>query len=206
MDELRDELPEKVRERFEPVVAEIEHLLKVEDKKVVLIAIDGKCCSGKSTLGSYLQKRFDCNLFHMDDFFLQNFQRTEQRLNEAGGNVDYERFSEEVLTPLLSCQPLQYRIFNCATRTIDKEYSIYPKKLNIVEGAYSQHPYFNNPYDLCFFLDIDDATQIENIRRRNGLEKLELFRTKWIPMENKYFEEYKIKEKSKVIKWVNSTD
>lgn len=204
MGEFRDELREAVTERFRPVVAEIERLLEQKEKEVILVAIDGKCGSGKSTLGAYLQERFDCNLFHMDDFYLQSFQRTEQRLREAGGNVDYERFYKEVLQPVLAGQTVRYRIFSCATWTIDKEYNIPPKRLNIVEGSYSQHPYFHNPYDLCFFLDIDDANQIENIRKRNGAEKLEMFKAKWIPMENRYFEAFKIKEKSRVIPWENS--
>lgn len=157
--------------------------------------------SGKSTLGSYLQKKFDCNLFHMDDFFLQDHQRVAKRLKEAGGNVDYERFSAEVLIPLLSGSLVKYRIFNCSTRVIDREYEIHPKKLNIVEGSYSQHPYFESPYDLCIFLDIEASAQIENIKMRNGLEKLELFRQKWIPMENRYFDEFKIKQKSMIIDW-----
>jgi len=182
-------------------VAAIERILKETDKNPVVVAIDGKCASGKTTLGYYLQKLFDCNLFHMDDFFLQNHQRTQERLNEPGGNVDYERFKEEVLTPLLAGKPVKYRIFNCSLRKIDREYEIAPKRLNIVEGSYSQHPYFKNPYDLRVFLDIDTKTQTENIKKRNGPDKLDVFLNKWIPMENKYFEYFKIKENSLVIEW-----
>lgn len=188
-------------ERFEPVVTAIKRLLEEKDKDPIVVAIDGKCGSGKTTLGYYLLRRFDCNLLHMDDFFLQNHQRTEDRYNEPGGNVDYERFDAEVLKPILSKKPVRYRIFNCVTREINQEYEIEPKRLNIVEGSYSQHPYFNHPYDLCVFLDIDPQIQIENIRKRNGLEKLELFQKKWIPMENKYFDHYKIKENSMVVMW-----
>lgn len=203
MEVIRDELDcyEAGRERFEMVVDEIDRLMAIREKERIIVAIDGKCGSGKTTLGSYLQTKYDCNLFHMDDFFLQNHQRTEQRLKEAGGNVDYERFSAEVLHPLLSGRVVKYRTFNCIMRVIDREYYIDPKKLNIVEGSYSQHTYFNNPYDLCIFLDIDEQTQIENIRRRNGLEKLELFQQKWIPMENRYFDEFKIKEKCMIVAW-----
>jgi uridine kinase len=203
MDKLRDELEtyESGRSRFEPVIAEIERLMTNKEKERIIVAIDGKCGSGKSTLGSYLQTKFDCNLFHMDDFFLQDHQRVAKRLKEAGGNVDYERFSAEVLKPLISGSLVKYRVFNCSTRVIDREYEIHPKKLNIVEGSYSQHPYFESPYDLCIFLDIDASTQIENIKMRNGLEKLELFRQKWIPMENRYFDQFNIKQKSMIVDW-----
>ena len=71
------------------------------DKKTILVAIDGKSTGGKTTLGKYLSKIYDSNLYHMDDFFLQGFQRTKERMSEIGGNVDYERFLKEVITPIL---------------------------------------------------------------------------------------------------------
>ena len=72
------------------------------EKDFVIVAIDGKCASGKTTLAAELAEIYDCNVFHMDDFFLRPEQRTQQRFAESGGNVDYERFREEVLFPLLS--------------------------------------------------------------------------------------------------------
>ena len=68
----------------------------------LLIAIDGMCGSGKTTLGQLLQSVYDCNLFHMDDFFLRPEQRTPERMAQVGGNVDYERFQKEILNHI--CQ------------------------------------------------------------------------------------------------------
>ncbi|MEG2389188.1 MAG: shikimate kinase, partial [Clostridia bacterium] len=45
-----------------------------------LIAIDGMCGSGKSTLGQRLAEALGGNLLHMDDFFLTAAQRTPERL------------------------------------------------------------------------------------------------------------------------------
>jgi len=47
-----------------------------------LIAIDGCCGSGKTTLANKLAKELNASVFHMDDFFLQPHQRTEKRLSE----------------------------------------------------------------------------------------------------------------------------
>mgnify|MGYP003765190341 CR=1 FL=1 len=55
----------------------------------------------KTTFIQKLQKEFDENIFHMDDFFLQEKQRTSERLQEIGGNIDYERFKEEIFEKLL---------------------------------------------------------------------------------------------------------
>ena len=87
------ELKARCKERFEPVVQAIRQLQKEKEglDEPLIVAIDGRCGSGKTTLGEYLEQVFDCNLFRMDDFFLRMEQRTPQRLKETGGNVDYER-------------------------------------------------------------------------------------------------------------------
>ena len=51
----------------------------LEEKDFAVVAIDGKCTSGKTTLASKLAEIYDCNVFHMDDFFLRPEQRTPER-------------------------------------------------------------------------------------------------------------------------------
>ena len=135
----------------------------------------------------------------MDDFFLQKEQRTPERLAEVGGNVDYERFREEVLEPLLAGESVTYRIFDCGTLEIGESKVITPKRINIIEGSYSLHPYFGAPYDLKIFTNITYEKQLENIRNRNGEEKLKIFIERWIPKEEAYFEKFGIKESSDIV-------
>ena len=159
----------------------------LEEKNFVIVAIDGKCTSGKTTLASKLAELYDCNVFHIDDFFLRPEQRTPERFAEVGGNVDYERFLEEVLLPLKSSKTFSYRPFDCSTFTLSDPVIVTPKRLNIIEGTYSHHPYFGNPYDLKILLTID-----EEIQRRRILDRPEFlhkrFFEEWIPMENRYFD------------------
>ena len=68
----------------------------IAKKKFSVLAIDGPCASGKSTLAEQLSKEFDCVLIHTDDFFLRPEQKTPERLAEIGGNFDRERFFEDV--------------------------------------------------------------------------------------------------------------
>jgi len=185
--------------RFEPAVAAVEKVAAKKAGEPVLVAIDGKCASGKSTLGLYLKEKFDANLIHMDDFFLQKHQRTEERLAEVGGNVDYERFKAEVLEPLCNGWKVEYGIFDCSTLKIKERITMDPKQITIIEGSYSQHPYFGNPYDLRIFMEIDEESQLENIRKRNGEGKLKDFKERWIPKEEAYFKRFSIKEKSDVV-------
>ena len=53
------------------------------EKDFVIVDIDGKCTSGKTTLASKLAEIYDCNVFHMDDFFLRPEQRTPERLRRS---------------------------------------------------------------------------------------------------------------------------
>ncbi len=166
--------------------ASIEEMMKENDR--LLIAIDGKCGAGKTTLATHLSQRYDCNVFHMDDFFLRPEQRTPQRFKEIGGNVDYERFKEEVICGLLSGQAFSYSPFSCMKMALEPPMMVFPKKLNFIEGSYSLHPTLSAYYHLKVFLTIDDENQRLRILKRNGPEKLKLFIEKWIPRENAYFD------------------
>ena len=163
----------------------------LEEKNFVIVAIDGKCTSGKTTLASQLAEIYDCNVFHMDDFFLRPEQRTPERFAEAGGNVDYERFHEEVLLPLTSGKDFSYRPFDCSTFTLAAPVTVAPKKLNVIEGTYSHHPYFGNPYDLKILLTVGEEIQRQRILERPAFLHKRFFE-EWIPMENRYFDGFAI--------------
>ena len=157
------------------------------EKGRAIVAIDGGSASGKTTLASLLTRIYDCNVFHMDDFFLQPHQRTPARLTEPGGNVDWERFYQEVLLPLTQNQPVRYRRYDCHAQTILPTAEIAPRALNIVEGAYSMHPALAEHYDLSVFLRVTPEVQRARILVRNDAETAERFFSMWIPMEQQYF-------------------
>nr|WP_252198120.1 hypothetical protein [Clostridium sp. MCC353] len=170
------------------VFRDIDLLLKKTDKSPLLAAIDGKSGSGKSTLAALIQEVYGCGLFHMDDFFLQPHQRTEERFAQAGGNVDYERFYEEVLVPVLAGKDFCYRRYDCCSRKLAETIEVKASRLNIIEGVYSQHPYFGDIYDLKYFMTVSEEEQRSRILKRNGEVMLERFLKEWIPLENIYFE------------------
>jgi uridine kinase len=178
-----------------------EYLLLLENVKNLymadkpkFIAIDGRCGSGKSTLAILLQQEVDCNLIHMDDFFLPFELKTMERLSEPGGNIHYERFKEEVLTPLLQGESVVYHPYNCQIRALDEPIHTKPKKLTIVEGVYSLHPSLQYAYDYKVFLTMDREVQMERIRKRSG-GKLQRFINEWIPLEEHYFRKLNIEER-----------
>ena len=175
----------------ETIIRYLERLLA--DKDRVLVAIDGNCTAGKTTLAARLAEKLDCNVFHMDDFFLRPEQRTQARYEEIGGNVDYERFCHEVLLPLKAGKAFGYRPFDCKTLTLRPTVEVMPKRLNIIEGSYSMHPYFGECYDLKIFLGIDPELQRIRVMERPPAVQQRFFDT-WIPMENRYLKAFSIRE------------
>ena len=180
-----------------PLLRAIDH--RPQEKKPLIVALEGGSASGKSTLGDALQKIYGCSLFHMDDFFLQPHQRTAERLSTAGGNIDHERFLEEVLLPCREGSPIQYRRYDCHTQTILPAVEVPIAPLVIVEGAYSCHPALRQYYDLTVFLDISPTLQQNRIYQRNTPEFARRFFDTWIPMEQQYFEAFSIRESCDLI-------
>ena len=181
---------------FAPLLAKIDTLL--ENGKAV-IAIEGGSASGKTTLASHLSQIYDATVFHMDDFFLTPMMRTEERLCEVGGNVDRERFENEVLIPLSQNKNVSYKSFDCSKQDFNEPVLITPKSLIIIEGAYSMHPQLQKYYDFSVFLEIDAEKQKSRILKRNTKELANRFFTEWIPLENIYFEKMDIKNKCDLI-------
>ena len=171
---------------FLRIFTEIDKLL-TEGKVPLTVVIEGGSASGKTTLAETLATVYDCNVIHMDDFFLRPEQRTSQRLGELGGNIDRERFTEEIIVPLQKNECIQYRPFDCSVQALGETVTLPQKNLTIVEGAYSMHTAFGRYYGLAFFLDIAPEYQRERILKRNSPNFAKRFFEEWIPLENKYF-------------------
>ncbi len=163
-------------------------------KASITVAIEGRSGAGKSTLAALFCQVYDSiSLFHMDDFFLPHSRKTKERLAEPGGNIDYERFGDEVLYGLKSAAPFNYRKYDCALDKLSPPVSACPSHLNVIEGVYSMHPNLRESYDYAVFLDADTQTQSERIKKRSGESLHKRFLEEWIPLEELYFSAYNIK-------------
>lgn len=164
---------------------EIEKLLSQKER--VIVAIDGRCGAGKSTLAASLQTCFSCGLVPMDHFFLPKEKRTAERLDTPGENVEHERFAEEVLTPLLAGKPVRYRPFDCSRQALADPIRVKKSRLTLVEGSYSLHPQLWDAYDLRIFVTAEEETRLRRLLSREGETGLAAFRETWIPLEERYF-------------------
>ncbi len=174
-------------------------------EKQLIIAIDGRCAAGKTTLAEQLREKLGCNIIHADSFFPRPEQRTAERMNEPGGNLDRERLITEVMLPLSRGEAFFYRPFNCAAQSLSEEIHVKPNAITIIEGSYSCHPKLWDYYGLRMFLTVAPEEQLRRIERRNGTDALPIFRERWIPLEEKYFAELHIAERCDIVIDTTST-
>lgn len=163
----------------------------LETRPAVVAAIDGPCASGKTTLAELLRERFGARVIPMDHFFLPPELRTPRRYALPGGNIHHERFLREIVpyfAPEKMGEALIYRPFDCKTMTPGPLRTLPWAPLTLVEGSYSLHKALRDHYDVKILLTVDKAEQERRILQREGAQGLEVFRTRWIPLEDLYFE------------------
>ena len=108
-----------IHKKYVPFLKLFKH---IDNKHPSIISIDGRCASGKTTLSNLLKQIYDCNVFKMDDFFLQPHQRTKERLESPGENVDHERFEQEVIEGSYSMHSDLQRYYSYSVfLTVDKQ-------------------------------------------------------------------------------------
>ena len=168
-------------------------------EKIFLIGVDGPCASGKTTFANMIATETGAQIIHTDDFFLPFELRTPERLLQAGGNIHYERFSAEIADGIASDIPFEYGIYNCKEGRITEKKTVIPEGVIIVEGSYSMHPEIGIDWDLKIFVEAEYDIRLERILRRNGEGMLKIFKEKWIPLENAYFEHFGIRDKCDII-------
>ena len=187
---------------YEELIRNIQHQLPTTTP--LILAIDGMCGSGKTTLAQYLSTIFDASIIHMDNFFLPFERKTPERLAEAGGNIDYERFLEIAVPALRQRRPFSYTAYNCQTASYDRQIQITSCELIIVEGSYSLHQKFGCYYDMSLFLSVDTEEQLRRLKIRCQNEaKFHRFQTEWIPMETLYHEKQSVLHRADMV--INTT-
>ncbi len=169
-------------------------LCDVYEKGFKVLAIDGRCGSGKSTLGKLISDIYNCPLIHMDDFYLPQAMRTVERLSEPGGNVHRERFKKEIYEAIENNQDLHYGIFTHKVMDVEYYVDVPKSKQYVIEGSYAFHPDLRDYIDYKVFLTQSPKQQKERIIKRNGEHIWEMFETRWIPLEETYFNYYHLED------------
>lgn len=83
-------------------------------QSAVLVALDGRCGSGKTTLSERLAERFPQSItVHTDDFYLPPSRRVTGWESIPCANMDIQRLRNEVVAPARAGQAFSYRAYSC---------------------------------------------------------------------------------------------
>jgi len=158
--------------------------LREKSKRMVIVAIEGKGCSGKSLLAGRIAGRVSClgeasAVASLDDFCNPRATRYSDG-NEEGLQVYHQNFDErlwedEVLRPACRNGRLQFErdLLDARTDTYSNRVSVdLPQGgVLITEGLHVLKKVFRRYFDLALYLHISDELQLERALRRDREER-----------------------------------
>ena len=162
--------------------------------KPLVLALDGRCGSGKTALADRLTRQFPASIvLHTDDFYLPPAQRVRGWEKTPCANMDLVRLRDEALRPAYEGQPVLYRAYSCRAGAYQPVQELAAQPLVILEGSYSHHPLLAGYETLQVFVTCSREEQTRRLQAREG-ERYANFAARWIPLEEGYFTQYRIEE------------
>ncbi|MFZ5966958.1 MAG: hypothetical protein ACOYVK_07260 [Bacillota bacterium] len=202
---------------FEKIEREI---TQMNLQKPFIIGVNGVDTSGKTSfsqaLSEYLKgKGYHVALIHLDDF--HNCRAVKSQAdNEIDGYFNHafnlELLEEEILHPIHHGGYLnkELTLLNLDTDTYinEKHYYVDRGTIVIVEGVLLYRAPIDQYFDYRIFLHIDFPEVLRRAEQRDvpkyGVEFLERYHKKYIPVQEKYLSMYQPKEKSNLV--IDNTD
>ncbi len=159
----------------------------------VIVALDGRSGTGKSTLAEWMAGQLRGIRVDQDDFYAGGELDVWRRLTpreKAEQVIDWRRVRDEVLLPLRNGQGASWRPFDWDTMTglSPDAIAVQPSHIVILDGAYSARPELADLIDLTILVTLDDATRQERLRQREGEDITSAWQAVWDEAEDYYFD------------------
>ena len=153
------------------------------------VAIDGMAGAEKTTLAAYLSKKYGAPVVHLDDFRLPPAERPKGWETIPGGDVDFERFEEEIVAPWMEKRPLVYTTVDPVTGEMLDRRALPDGQMFLFEGTYIMHPMIRDFFDLRLFVRVgaeEQARRLAAAKVRAGALPTETR----LDLERAYFDAY----------------
>ena len=168
--------------------------LAQQPTKPLVLALDGRCGSGKTTLANTLARQFPASItLHTDDFYLPPAQRIRGWEKTPCANMDLTRLRDEALRPAYAGQAVAYRAYSCREGDYLPTVQLAAQPLVILEGSYSHHPLLAGYETLRVFVTCSKPEQTRRLQAREGARYAD-FAARWVPLEEDYFAQHGIAE------------
>jgi uridine kinase len=158
----------------------------------VLVALDGRSGTGKTTLAHSIATSLDAAIVQSDDFFAGAGECHWAALTpaeRANACIDWRRLRTQALEPLLAGRSGRWHPFDfasgggSATMTIDCK----PATVILLDGAYSSRPEFADLIGLSVLLQLPDAIRRNRLLKREGTAYMTRWHETWDAAEDYYF-------------------
>ena len=168
--------------------------IAAKTKRPLLVAIDGRSGTGKSTFTNQLERQIKCIVVRGDDFYsggsLEEWNRRTPR-EEAELCIDWQRLKEKALLPLLSGQKTEWHPFNWKTMQGFSNDIVCknPRDIILLDGAYSTRPELLDLIDITVLITCREDLRRERLLQREGEEFVSEWHSVWNEAEKYYYSE-----------------
>jgi len=165
----------------------------------IVVAIDGRSGSGKSTVAAMLAPSLGAVIVPADDFFaagVTDAQWDARSLAErASDALDWQRLRTEALEPLRAGQPGRWHAFDFSSgargdgsyRMRHEPTVLLPGPVVILDGAYSARPELADLIDVAVLVEAPSSLRHQRLAAREKPRVLEQWRARWDAVEEHYF-------------------
>ncbi|MEO6892302.1 MAG: hypothetical protein ABI456_21605 [Ktedonobacteraceae bacterium] len=175
------------------VVFEISRLLK--RKNPILVALDGRSGTGKSTLAQAIASRVEGVVVVGDDFYSGGNDDAWSGLSakqKVDKGIDWQRMRAQVLEPLLAQKPASWHALDFKPEIgwlgwKDEAVELEPAPVILVDGVYSARPELSDLVDLTVLVEADDAVRRQRLVIREGQAFMDRWHRLWDAAEDYYF-------------------
>lgn len=161
-------------------------------RKPMIVAIDGRSGSGKSTISQELAACSGGVYIDQDDFYVgggfDHWTRFEpwDRWDRC---IDWRRVRTELLVPLRNGVPASYTPFDWDSMAIaqGRPVQIAPAEVVILDGTYSSRPELQDLIDLSVLVTLPAEARKSRVKGRDGEDWSESWFDLWDAAEEVYF-------------------
>jgi len=164
----------------------------------VVVAIDGRSGSGKSTVAAAVAQAIGAVIVPCDDFFAASVSSAEwdRRTPEqrAADAIDWRRLKREAIEPLRTGRAARWYAFDSLAGSGDGTYPLQstpteraPKPYILLDGAYSARPELADVLDLSVLVEAAPSTREARLAAREAADFLRQWHARWDLAEEHYF-------------------